>query len=111
MDCALAGAETHRGRPLNRIVSCHMGRFHIGVSVALVGLATATYVAYRFGHWSIGALIYVSYFATLFAVAVAIVVLVLLMLRAFRGTAAPLWKRSWLAVANGGAAALWAAIM
>jgi hypothetical protein len=26
MDCALAGAEMHRGRPLNRIVRLHLNR-------------------------------------------------------------------------------------
>ena len=101
------------GRPLNSVVSCHMNRFHIAVSVALAitGAGAAVgYIVERSG--LLWPSVYFGYWITLLAIIVAFFLGLLLIIRSFSSSAAQLWKRQWLGVVNGIlAVGSWIAIM
>jgi hypothetical protein len=66
MNCALAGAQMHHGRPLNRVVRSHVTRYLIGMAVApLVPVVIVALLNWASGSGRAGDLVPVALFSYL----------------------------------------------
>ena len=93
-------------RPLNFTVSSHVDRYHFVVTAALALCAAAFTIGFVWkqpGLLGISALL--GWTASVIALGIALVLVIVLAYRSLSGTAGPLLRRSWLGLVNGALAA------